>query len=204
MIDLGSRQHKTVQGDHFDALYTNKPDPWDYQTSPFEARKRAKTIEALGERTFQAGLELGCSIGVLTTNLAPHCETLVGVDGSPLACDLARVRLADYLNVEIVQARFPDDLETLTALGERDLIVLSEILYFFSTDDIAALASYVCATLSQDGLCVVVNFDGETQAGFSGVEANQLFAQLSHGTLEQTSLKTYEGFQVVTYQQRRG
>lgn len=199
MSKLQSRRHETVPGDHFEALYTNKPDPWDYQTSAFEANKRGKTIEALEGRTFQAGIELGCSIGVLTNDLAHRCETLVAVDGSPLACDLARVRLANLSYVDILQARFPDDLDKLLALGPRDLIVLSEVLYFFSSADMEVLANFVGNVLTEDGLCLVVNFDGDTQSGFSGVEANQLFAQLTEATLEQVTLQTYDGFEIVTY-----
>jgi predicted TPR repeat methyltransferase len=199
MSKLQSRRHETVPGDHFEALYTHKPDPWDYQTSAFEANKRSKTIDALDDRTFQAGIELGSSIGVLTNDLAPHCETLVAVDGSPLACALARKRLADLHNVEILQARFPDDLDKLVGLGPRDLIVLSEVLYFFSSADMTILANYVCKALTDNGLCLVVNFDGDTQSGFSGVEANELFAQLTTATLEQVTLQTYDGFQIATY-----
>lgn len=203
MTDFASRHHDSVHGSHFDALYADKSDPWDYQTSPFEAEKRLKTIEALRGRTFQAGLELGCSIGVLTADLSLHCETLVGVDGSPIACNLARDRLSDRPHVQILQARFPEGLEKLVALGPLDLIVLSEVLYFFSYEDMTALAAYVKSSLTADGLCIVVNFDGDTQAGFSGIEANQLFEQLTTAALEQVSFETCTGYQVVTYQRPR-
>jgi predicted TPR repeat methyltransferase len=203
MTDLASRDHKTIPAAHFDTLYAGKPDPWDYQTSLFEAGKRAKTLEALGGRGFQKGMELGCSIGVLTEALSHHCESIVGVDGSETACGLARNRLANQPNANVLQARFPEDLQKLEALGSLDLIVLSEVLYFFSQADMRALAGYVCASLMRDGLVVVVNFDGDTQAGYSGVEASQLFAKFTAHCLQQVTHEVCPGFEVASYTRRR-
>jgi predicted TPR repeat methyltransferase len=200
MNDLNSRKHETVPADHFESLYTKKTDPWDYKTSSFEAYKRSKTVGVLNGRAFNKGLELGCSIGVLTAELAAHCQSLIGVDGSQTACDLARTALKNYPNVRIIQARFPEDVRVLEALGQLDLLILSEVLYFFSANDMQALASYVRTSLIAGGQCIVVNFDGDTQAGFSGFEADQLFAHLTEDCLKLVSRDIYIGFQVVSYQ----
>jgi predicted TPR repeat methyltransferase len=202
MTELRNRQHKSVPASHFDTLYKNQSDPWDYRSSPFEARKRAATIDALGQNTFERALELGCSIGILTEALAGHASTLVGVDGSALACEQARARLAHLQHVRIVQARFPEDRQRLDTLGPFDLIVLSEVLYFFSSEDMAVLADYVGSALTGGGLCLVVNFDGETCAGFSGLEASALFADLTAEHLEPVRFETCTGFKIEMYRRR--
>ena len=199
MDDLSLRQHRSISKDHFDALYDRDIDPWAYQTSSFEAKKRASTLDALSGKTFTRALEFGCSIGVLTVDLSAHCETLVGVDGSQAACKSARDRLSDHPHVKIVQAHFPKDIAKLHTLGQFDLIVLSEVLYFFSNDDLQMLADYICDALLPDGLCVVVNFDGETDAGFSGAEARQIFEQLTSQRLMRTHLKTFDGYEIATF-----
>ena len=201
MDELSLRQHQSISKDHFDALYDRDIDPWAYQTSSFEAKKRASTIEALAGRTFTRALEFGCSIGVLTVDLSAHCETLVGVDGSQAACKSARDRLSDHPHVKIVQAHFPKDIAKLHTLGQFDLIVLSEVLYFFSNDDLHMLADYVCDALLPNGLCIVVNFDGETEAGFSGAEARQIFAQLTSQRLIRTHFQTFDGYEIATFVQ---
>ena len=202
MTDLKGRQHDTIAAEHFDKLYAHDNDPWAYQTSPFEAEKRARTIDALGGRQFDKGLEIGCSIGILTAQLAPFCASLLGVDSSKAACDLARQHLSELRNVNVLQARIPDDLDQLRDLGEYDLIVLSEVLYFFSSSDLTHLSAYVAQSLKAGGLCVVVNFDGDTQAGFSGLEAAALFSDLTRDSLQVTHCQTYTGFQVMTFEKR--
>lgn len=199
MSDLEIRRHESVPMAHFDALYATNADPWSYQTSAFEAEKRARTLQALGGRTFEEGLELGCSIGVLTADLAPYCTSLTGVDGSKSACDLARNRLAHCHHVKVLHARIPEDLAQLAAPGELELIVLSEILYFFSASDMKKLSFYVMQALKPGGLCVVVNFDGDTEAGFTGLEAATLFTELTREVLRLEKCQNYAGFQVRTF-----
>ena len=62
----------------FDDLYAADPDPWDFETSPYEAAKYDATIAALEGRRFASGLEIGCSIGVLTDRLRAHCDDAAG------------------------------------------------------------------------------------------------------------------------------
>jgi hypothetical protein len=60
--------------DHFEGLYKTNPDPWRFETSSYEQAKYQKSLDALGDRSFASGLEVGCSIGVLTRMLASRCE----------------------------------------------------------------------------------------------------------------------------------
>ena len=64
----------------FDAFYAGKTDPWGFETRWYEERKRALTLASLPRRRFMSGLEVGCSTGVLTAELAARCDRLTGVD----------------------------------------------------------------------------------------------------------------------------
>ena len=72
--------------ERFDGMYAERPDPWGFETSPYEQAKYDATIAALPRR-YATALEAGCSIGVLSERLAAHCDALLGVDvaEAPLA-----------------------------------------------------------------------------------------------------------------------
>lgn len=54
----------------FDRPYAQAADPWGFDAGDYERRKRRATLDALADRRFAAGLEIGCSFGVLTERLA--------------------------------------------------------------------------------------------------------------------------------------
>jgi hypothetical protein len=101
---------------------------------------------------------VGCSIGVMTRMLASRCDRLLAVDiiEQPLA--IARAACTDQPRVRFkrmhVPGEWPDEM--------FDLIVLSEVLYFLSADDIAAVADRTSTTLKTDGLVLLVNWRGES------------------------------------------
>ena len=66
----------------FDRLYASNPDPWGFETSEYEQAKYADTLAQLDGRHFRSGLELGCSIGVLSRLLGPRCDRLLGLDAA--------------------------------------------------------------------------------------------------------------------------
>ena len=77
----------------FDALYERDPDPWDFETSAYEAQKRAATLAAIAGKRFARALELGCSTGRLTVELAEVSDRIVAVDCSATALAMAEDRL---------------------------------------------------------------------------------------------------------------
>ena len=56
--------------------------PGTTQDSWYERRKRALTLAALPQERYRSALEVGCSIGTLTADLAPRCDNLLAVDAS--------------------------------------------------------------------------------------------------------------------------
>jgi 2-polyprenyl-3-methyl-5-hydroxy-6-metoxy-1,4-benzoquinol methylase len=164
---------------HFERLYEASPDPWRFRESEYEQAKYRKTIAALGDRRFRSGFEVGCSIGVLTRLLAPLCARLLAVDmvARPLAA--ARGACADQPWVRFAQMAVPLEWPNETF----DLIVLSEVLYFLSPADIAAVAEHVAGSLDVDGMVVLVNWRGESDDPCTGDEAAALFMAHTHDRL---------------------
>jgi 2-polyprenyl-3-methyl-5-hydroxy-6-metoxy-1,4-benzoquinol methylase len=156
---------------HFARLYEADPDPWHFRTSEYEQAKYRKTIEALGARRFVSVLEVGCSIGVLTHLLAFHCDALLAVDLIEQPLQAARRTCADQPWVQFKQMRVPDKWPD----GTFDLIVLSEVLYFLSPQDIAALADRASGCLDPGGLVLLVNWRGRSSDPCSGEEAAGIF-----------------------------
>lgn len=155
--------------DHFDRLYADSPDPWDYETSDYEAAKYAACLDLLPQVQFRSGLELGCSIGVLSARLAERCDRFLGVDGAEEAIRQACAR--DLPNAEFRLARLPDGWPA----GTFDLIVLSEVLYFFDRDDIDRLSVLTAGSLAPGGTVLLANYLGDTQTELDGRAAEALF-----------------------------
>lgn len=139
-----------------DAMYADKPDPWGLTTSPYEAAKYDDTLASLPKARYARGVEIGCSVGVLSQRLAARCDTLVGVDLSEPGLEAARLRNATNANTTFVLRKLPDTVPE----GTFDLIVFSEVLYFFSTRDLARVAAWVCTALRPGGDVVLVNYLG--------------------------------------------
>jgi predicted TPR repeat methyltransferase len=139
---------------YFDALYRANPDPWSFETSPYEHAKYAATVAALPKRRYRAGLELGCSIGVLTERLAARCEQLLSLDVSEQALARARARLADQAHVRFERRFLPEEFPE----GSFDLIVLSEVGYYFSLSDLARLRASIVTQLEPGGHLILVHW----------------------------------------------
>jgi cyclopropane fatty-acyl-phospholipid synthase-like methyltransferase len=123
----------------FEARYRGDPDPWAYTTSAYERDKYAATLEACGEGPFAAALELGASIGVFSTLLAPRCRSLVTIDASETAVSSARRRLAGRQSVTTISGTIPQDIPR----RDYDLVVASEILYYLTGSQLDATLDVV-------------------------------------------------------------
>jgi len=129
-----------VHAAFFDELYANDPDPWKFETSEYEAAKYDATIAALEGRHFHRGLEIGCSIGVLTEHLARHCDSLLAIDSAEAALVKARERNPDVtFERREVPEEYPD--------GDFDLVVCSEVLYYLDPPAFDATVDRIRGTL---------------------------------------------------------
>ncbi len=165
--------------DHFERLYQSNPDPWGFKTSSYEQTKYQRTLAALGERRFASGLEIGCSIGVLTRSLAPRCDRLLGVDVVDAPLQETQRHCADQAHVRFQRMQVPEEWPE----GGFDLLVFSEVLYFLSPADIDRCADRVRSSLLPDATVVLVNWLGQTDDPTPGREAAERFLHATSGVL---------------------
>jgi SAM-dependent methyltransferase len=155
----------------FEELYARTPDPWGLATSPYEQAKYQATVAALGKPRFAHGFELGCSIGVLTEQLAAHCDALLAVDVAQAALDQARRRCAHLPQVRLQRLHAPAQWPE----GAFDLIVLSEVLYFLAAADIQHCARRAMHAAPPGGTVLLVNWLGDNDRPVDGNAAAELF-----------------------------
>jgi SAM-dependent methyltransferase len=166
-----TRKNGTLPFEYFEAKYKADIDPWHFKTSEYERDKYRATIGSLTKDRYAAALEVGCSIGVLTKLLSPRCGSLLAVDSSPTAIEAAKS--VDVQNVTFRVANLPAQFPK----GTFDLIVLSEVLYYFDRPDLERVARSCSDSISQDGEIVLCHWLGETDYPLPGVEASELFAR---------------------------
>jgi len=142
----------TLPAGYFDRLYAADADPWGFASRWYERRKYALTLAALPAPSYQRGLEIGCSIGVLTAGLAARCRSLVGVDPSAAALSAAREQVP--ASVRLLQGAVPADWPA----GSYDLVVLSEVGYYLDRADLARLLDLVERDLTPDGTVVACHW----------------------------------------------
>ena len=135
---------------YFDEKYGSSPDPWGFESRWYERRKRAITLAALPREHFGRVLEVGCSIGVLTRELADRCDELLAVDLSGAAVAIATERLSGFEHVTIEERDIAADFPA----GPFDLIVFSEVGYYFDRDSLARVLVAVGAALAPGGVVV--------------------------------------------------
>jgi 2-polyprenyl-3-methyl-5-hydroxy-6-metoxy-1,4-benzoquinol methylase len=117
-----SRRTQTMAPEYFQDLYAHDIDPWKFASSAYEREKYAQTLAALPEARYANALEVGCSIGILTHELASRCEYLLAIDAASAPLDEARRRCEELANVKFAQFFVPGQWP----LGQFDLIVLSD------------------------------------------------------------------------------
>ena len=136
---VASGTRTSLDATYFDDLYGRHDDPWQFTTRWYERRKRALTLASLPLERFSSALELGCSIGVLTSELALRVDRLLATDVSQPAVDRARERLQGVTGVAVERADAAAGLPD----GEFDLIVLSEVGYYLARPALDTLLAQI-------------------------------------------------------------
>lgn len=167
------RRTASIDAAYFEKLYADHGDPWEFETSAYEAAKYDHTLAALPRRRYARALEVGCANGVLTRRLADRCDDLTAVDVSPTALAAARARCADLPHVRFEERRLPGDAPA----GPFDLVLLSEVVYYWDRDDVARAAAWLRGAVRSGGDVLLVHWTGETDYPLSGDEAVAALAE---------------------------
>jgi len=136
----------------FDALYQADPDPWSVATAWYERRKLSILMAALPGERYRQAFEPGCGNGAATRMLARRCDAVHAIDASPAAISHCR-RALDEDGLSNVRA----DVAALPGAwpagpdGRTDLIVVSELAYYFTEAELRGFLLRCARMLSPGG-----------------------------------------------------
>jgi cyclopropane fatty-acyl-phospholipid synthase-like methyltransferase len=115
-------------------------------------------VAALPRERYQNVFEPGCSIGVLSELLAPRCERLLSTDIIARAVEQAQKRVRSSPQVRVELRAIPDEWPDETF----DLIVLSEVAYYFDVEGLANVLRSVNETTGAGSHLLAVHWRGDT------------------------------------------
>lgn len=176
----------------FEALYQANSDPWQFATSEYEANKYAATIAALPKARYQSAFEIGGAIGVLTQQLAQRCEALLSVDVCEIAQAQAIQRCQHLPQVQFelmcVPQQFPEQ--------EFDLILLSEVGYYWCWEDLRAAQQQILAHLQPGGHLLLVHWTVDAdKLPLTGDQVHEAFLELG-GSLRHIQAQRTEHYRL--------
>lgn len=170
--------HSTSSAAFFEAKYQKQVDPWGFASNAYELQRYAAIIRAIAHRHYARAFEPGCSIGVLTERLAAYCDEVYAIDFSRTAVAQAQARCAHLPQVEIHCAALPQG----TPAKDFDLLVLSEIGYYFARHDWQRIAGALIDSLAPGATVLAAHWLGHSQDHrISGEEVNNIL--LAHPRL---------------------
>jgi 2-polyprenyl-3-methyl-5-hydroxy-6-metoxy-1,4-benzoquinol methylase len=166
---------KSLTTDFFEDLYKVNPDPWQFETSEYEVQKYAVTLNALPHALYQSGFEIGGSIGILTEKLAQRCQSLLSVDVSKIAQDQARQRCQHFPNIDFRMMSVPQEFPN----EYFDLIILSEVGYYWSWEDLSKAQTLILEHLQSQGHLLLVHWIVDAkELPLTGNEVHDSFLKL--------------------------
>jgi len=178
----------------FESLYRADPDPWNFAGDPYERERFAATLEAVGPGPFRRVLEPGCSTGEITCLLAGRSEAVVAMDIAPSAVARARTRCQGLVHVEIRHTGLPAAIE-----GTFDLVVFSEIGYYFQAGPLADVVDALVERLDIGGRFVSVHWTGTSADHvLTGEEVQRIVA--ARPGLAARSQGGQPGFDIATFE----
>nr|WP_275661721.1 class I SAM-dependent methyltransferase [Acinetobacter pittii] len=144
---------------YFEDLYRHNSDPWGYDAHWYEARKRQICLALLTKPHYPKVLEVGCSNGHLSFHLAQRAEQLVCIDVSESAVRLASERLKELEHVVVENRKIPEDY----SIQKYDLILISEMAYYLSKDELHEFIEKLKHSLNDDGEILCCHWRHEIQ-----------------------------------------
>ncbi|GAA2698208.1 alpha/beta hydrolase [Nonomuraea recticatena] len=166
---------------HYFEWVHHLPDPWRYDTEPYEIDKYEMTLRHVPHRAYRRVLDVGCSEGAFTRRLArayPGAECW-GVDVSDRAVTRAAAKAAgaarfvalDFLNED------PD--------GTFDLVICAETLYYVGRDERLRLAyGRLRSFMAPGAVLVLVHEWPEARRLYRHLDDNPFFRRVSEHPYE--------------------
>jgi SAM-dependent methyltransferase len=175
----------------FEEKYQKTDDPWDFSGSEYELGRYESIVAALAHKRHRRAFEPGCSIGVLTERLSTVCDYVEAIDFSPTAVANAQERCSHLRNVDITCASLPDRMP----VTGFDLIVLSEIGYYFAPDEWMRVSAALIDPMPKGGTLLAAHWLGDSKDHcISGDEVHEILLSLPGVQLEHS--ERHETFRI--------
>ena len=168
----------SLSAEYFRDVYASTADPFMLDSKWYERRKYALTMASLPKPQYRRALEPGCSIGVLTEQLAARCERVVSTDVVQSALDSARARVSGSTAVEFALWSLTDDWSAQPEYTVPfDLIVVSEVGYYLDDHDLASAMNRAVEHLETGGTLVAAHWRHEVdEYPLSGDRVHEIIA----------------------------
>jgi len=175
----------------FEEKYREYADPWQFATSAYERSRYAAIMAAVGDTRYRHVFEPGCSVGVLTEQLASIADQVDAMDISPTAVRQAEQRTRHLGNVRTTCGGLPGFIP----LGSFDLILFSEIGYYFTAEDLLLLATQLVNRNCKSGIFLAAHWLGESPDHLlSGDQVHEILAHVPN--LIHQRAERYDGFRL--------
>jgi SAM-dependent methyltransferase len=137
-------------------MYRASQDPWQFATSAYEQSRYDAILRSLQRSRYDTAFEPGCSVGVLTARLAAICRRVLATDIAPTAVFRAAERCKHWGSVSVQLAAGLTDLPDEPV----DLVVFSEIGYYFDAPALERYAAELAAQLIPGGEFIAAHWLG--------------------------------------------
>jgi SAM-dependent methyltransferase len=169
-------------------FYSDAVDPYAFGSSPYEIGKYQHTIRLLSAaRPYERALEIGAAESVFTEMLAPLCRSLTAIEMAEAAVVRARDRMERHTHVTVIHGALPNEMPD----DMFDLIVASDILYYFPSDVLVQLIKEFERRLNPDGTLFCLHYLGDFGQTVHGSETHELLKR--HTSLKQVHDETVSG-----------
>lgn len=148
---------------HHEQFYESSVDPYGFE-SPQEQAKYLETLSLLSDARYARGLEVGAGEGAFTKMLAPYCDALVAAEVSEVALSRARETLGDLPGLHFERRTLPFDLPE----GTFDLIVISDVAYFWTEEVLDRGLRLIAERLRPGGRMLLLHYRGWIGAPVTG------------------------------------
>ncbi|WP_307671674.1 SAM-dependent methyltransferase [Streptomyces sp. V2I9] len=136
-------------------MYRGARDPWHLAERWYERRKYDLTLASLPLPRYRRAFEPACSVGELTVRLAERCDRVVACDRVESAVATAGGRTSALPHVDVCRMAVPEQWPA----GRFDLIVLSELLYYFDAPALHRVLDLAVGALEPGGTLVTVHWN---------------------------------------------
>ena len=157
----------TSSPEFFQAMYRGSADPWNFAADAYEQQRYRTIVQALSPGRYRHAWEPGCSVGVLTEQLAAICDRVDACDFAEAAVEQAARRCAALPGVHVRCASLTDD----APIADFDLVVLSEIGYYFTADEWQRQVARIADTLQPGATLLAVHWLGHSPDHIQGGDA---------------------------------